>query len=99
MRLRVARRAERQIETIAAWWAENRHAAPALFLDELDYTFRLICDAPGVGVPWPTVRRPELRRVLLPRTRYHVYFRADKIADVVYVMAVWGAPRGRTPKL
>ncbi len=39
------------------------------------------------------------RRVLMPRTRNHVYFEFDEAQGVVIVHALWGAPRGRGPKL
>lgn len=33
------------------------------------------------------------------RTNNHVYFVVDDVDDTVHVHAVWGAPKGRTPKL
>jgi hypothetical protein len=35
----------------------------------------------------------------MPRTQNYVYFMVDAAADVVQVLAIWGAPRGKTPKL
>ena len=40
-----------------------------------------------------------VRRVLLPKTGTHVYYSVDEDADLVTVVAVWGAPKGRGPKL
>jgi hypothetical protein len=37
--------------------------------------------------------------VLLPKTGTHVYYSVDEDADLVTVLAVWGAPKGRGPKL
>jgi hypothetical protein len=37
--------------------------------------------------------------VLLPKTRNHVYFEVDAERDLVIVLALWGAPRGRGPRL
>ncbi|MBX3199608.1 MAG: type II toxin-antitoxin system RelE/ParE family toxin [Labilithrix sp.] len=99
MKLQVARRAQREADRIAAWWAANRPAAPTLFIDELEATFRRLCETPSPGVGWPTSRRPTLRRVLMPRTQNHVYFCVDEAKDVVRVLAVWGAPKGGRPKL
>lgn len=81
------------------WWVENRSDAPALFLDELEETFQYICKVRSAGVRWPTPRRPNLRRILMPRTNNHVYFVVDDVTDTVQVYALWGAPKGRTPKL
>jgi hypothetical protein len=40
-----------------------------------------------------------VRRVLLRKTRTHVYYSVDEDAELVTVLAVWGAPKGRGPKL
>ena len=99
MKLELAEPARRQAEEIEEWWAENRPAAPALFAQEFRDTLEFIRGNPGVVTLWPTARRPDLRRVLMPRTRHHLYFRADMTMQVVQVLAVWGAPRGRGPRL
>ncbi len=99
MKLRVGKRAQQQVKKIEAWWVEHRPAAPSLFLDELEGTFRYITEARDAGIRWPTPRRPTLRRILLPRTQHHVYFLIDEPTATVHVLAVWGAPRRMTPKL
>ena len=99
MKLRVGKRAQKQAERIEDWWVAHRPAAPALFTDELEQTFQHLSERPGAGVPWPTARRPTLRRILLPRTANHVYFVVDEKAQAVHVLSIWGGPRGRTPKL
>jgi plasmid stabilization system protein ParE len=98
VRIEVARRAEQQADRAERWWVENRPAAPSLFIDELDRTFRLIRESPGVGVPWPA-RRSGVRRIFMPKTEHHVFFRVDEPKKTVFVMAVWGASRGRSPRL
>jgi hypothetical protein len=40
-----------------------------------------------------------VRRVLLPETRNHVYYKIDRGAGVVMIVAVWGAPRAKGPAL
>jgi hypothetical protein len=40
-----------------------------------------------------------VRRVLLPKTHNHVYYETDRENGVVMILAVWGAPKGRGPKL
>jgi plasmid stabilization system protein ParE len=82
-----------------AWWAENRPAAPTLFARKFRDTLELIRTTPGAGIAWPTRRRPNLRRILMQRTENHIYFRVDEKTQTVHVLAVWGAPRGTTPKL
>ncbi len=70
-----------------------------LFTEELEWTFRYICQRPNAGIGWPTSRRPALRRILMPRTENHVYFVVDDKTQTVRVLSVWGGPRGTTPKL
>lgn len=38
-------------------------------------------------------------RVLLPKTKNHVYYEIDRENGVAMVLAVWGAPKQRGPKL
>lgn len=40
-----------------------------------------------------------LRRLLLPKTEYHVYFALERDEMVLVIHSVWGARRGRGPKL
>jgi len=35
----------------------------------------------------------------MPRTKNHVYFEVDEARDLVIAHAIWGAPKGRGPKL
>ena len=99
MKLRIAEPAKRQIARLQKWWVANRPVVRTLFMDELDETLQLIRETPGVGSPWPTRRRPTLRRIQMSRTHNHIYFRVDEKMKTVFVLAVWGGPRGTTPKL
>ncbi len=99
MKLRIGKRAQQQADRIEAWWVDHRPEALALFIDELEQTFRDICEMPGAGVSWPTTRRPQLRRILMSRTENHVYFQIADEGRTVHVVSVWGGPRGATPRL
>ena len=98
-RLLVAKRADTQIRTIDAWWIEHRDKAPGLFAQELANTLEAIVDSPTLGRPYGVVAGAEVRRLLLPRCRYYVYFSYDAEKDLVRVRAVWHASRGRPPLL
>jgi plasmid stabilization system protein ParE len=87
----LTRRAERQIESIDTWWEANRPAAPLLFERELKSTLELVAVSPRIGTPTRSSRLPGVRRVLMRRTRYHVYYRAER--GVLVVIAVWYAKR------
>ena len=47
--LQITRRARREIRAAAAWWDENRPAAPDAFRDAIDRAFELICTQPNIG--------------------------------------------------
>ena len=98
-RLEVAPRAAAQIREVAEWWRANRPAAPLLFSAELADTLESLVEAPRSGARYAHKSHVGVRRVLLRRTRYHVYFSYDEDADVVAVRAVWHASRGAGPRL
>lgn len=82
-----------------AWWVEHRPDATDLFRAELEATFRYILEVRNAGAPWPTERRPNLRRILMRRASNHVYFTADEPTGIVFVYAISGARKARAPKL
>jgi plasmid stabilization system protein ParE len=57
----------------------------------------LVASTPEMGRRYLAAGIPGLRRVLLRATRYHVYYVSD--GDLVTVLAVWSAVRGRSPRL
>ena len=68
-----------------------------LFVEELSGALDLLTRAPDVGRRYLHAGIPGLRRLLLPATRYHVYYVHE--GDVCVVLAVWSALRGRPPQL
>jgi plasmid stabilization system protein ParE len=98
VKLELAPRAVREAERCAGWWREHRSAAPTLFEAELRAALDQIRSVPRVGGVYETVAGLEYRRLLLPETRYHVYYRVVG-PEHVRVLAVWSAVRGRGPRL
>ncbi len=98
-RLEVAPRARAQIQTIAAWWRANRQAAPDLFARELAEALEGLTVRPTAGAPYAERRGITIRRLLLKRSRYHVYFSWEEEARTVRVRAMWHASRGHGPRL
>jgi plasmid stabilization system protein ParE len=96
-RLRVSRRAARQVRDASAWWTANRDKAPAAFADDLAEAFELVASHPHAGEVVEHVRIPAARRLLLRRTRYQLYYVVEE--DVVIVLALWHSSRGRGPDL
>ena len=95
MKVELSGEARAEVERADDWWRENRPAAPDLFANELDQALIALEGAPGLGLRYEP--KPGIRRLLLPRTSYHLYFVVQ--ADRVYVVAVWSAYRGRGPAL
>ncbi len=99
MKVRLAAPARQQADRIDRWWRENRQAACDLFARELSEARNLLAETPEVGAPYQRRRGVMVRRVLLPKTRNHVYYEIDRTLNVVMILAVWGAPKEHGPKL
>jgi hypothetical protein len=69
-RLRFAAEVASQVRQVDMWWRENRLAAQDLFWDELNAAFDQLEAAPLASSPCEFAQQPNLRRLLLPRTRY-----------------------------
>jgi plasmid stabilization system protein ParE len=94
-------RAARETRTALVWWREHRPAAPRLLARERRGTLALLAllaSAPGLGALARDTRLAGVRRALLPRSRYHVYYRVDAGASRLEVLALWHTRR-RAPRL
>ena len=99
MTLTLSPRAIREAERCARWWYEHRPAARQLFDEELRRVFDQIRSAPNLGGVFKSrMSGREYRRMLMPETRYNVYYRVAG-PDEVRVVAIWSAVRGRGPRL
>lgn len=94
-RIVVQPRARRQLERAVRWWVQHRDKAPQAFVDDLADTWKLIEHSPHVGQSI-RAKRPGVRRVLMERVRYYVYYRVQD--ETIEVIFVWHASR-RPPKL
>jgi len=97
--VRVSRRAGHQIRAAATWWLRYRDKAPLAFADDLEDAFRLLADVPRVGQPIPHPQLAALRRVLMARTQYHLYYVLDESGLTVEILALWHSRRGSEPQL
>jgi plasmid stabilization system protein ParE len=98
MRIELAPRAVQEAESCARWWRANRPDAPHLFEDELHGVLLAIKAAPHYGNLYSVQPGREHRRVLMPATRFHVYYRLAE-PKLIRVVAIWSAIRGRGPRL
>ena len=51
------------------------------------------------GTPCPTSRRPQLKRMLLEKTKCQLYFVSDERKQRIDVLHVWDGRRERLPTL
>ena len=96
MNVELSEEAEGQVDEIDAWWRANRLAASDLFAGELEQALADLGALPSLGTIYE-VGTQTVRRLLLYRSHYHLYFVHEP--DRIYVVAVWSALRGRGPKL
>jgi len=81
------------------WWRDNRPAAPSLFEDELTEALALLVEQPNAGKPAPRPDYPKLRRLVMRRTRYLIFYEYNAESGEVLVRRIWSALRGRPPRL
>lgn len=98
MKIVLLAEAQRRFEAEDDWWRENRDAKE-LFVDELEETLKRIAASPEIGQHYRLTRGKLIQRVLMTRTRCHVYYFHDRAHAVIEVHSVWGAHRERGPGL
>ena len=99
LRVRPTPLAAGQIRNEARWWRRNRTKAPTLFRDELRRAFALIAEHPEAGAMVEDAELAGVRRVLLVATQHYVYYRVNRTAKRVEVLAVWSTRFGESPPL
>lgn len=97
MKAYVSRRAARAAERIDARWRDHADD-PGIFASELLAAVDRL-ETATTGVPFPTAKRPALRRLLLPKSRCHIYFEVDEANEAIHILHVWDGRRERGPKL
>lgn len=72
--VKLSPQAVRHLRQAKKWWAENRPKAPGAVEDDSEQAVDLIADLPSVGEPVQHSTMPGIRRLLLDRIQYHVYY-------------------------
>lgn len=91
--------AAQHIRNESQWWRRNRTKAPNLFREELRRAFALIAEYPEAGAAAEDVELAGVRRVVLVDTQHFVYYRVDRPAKRIEVLAVWSTTFGEPPTL
>lgn len=91
--------AARQIREAEDWWRENRRAAPNAVRLEVQRAFALIASQPRIGSRATNVKLTGVRRISLPKIKYHLYYHTLTKPERVEVVALWHARRGEGPPI
>jgi len=95
----VVHEAEEQLREIVDWWVANRRLAPTLVVDEFERCMTLVENSPDIGTGFHRTAVPGVRRLVMKKTKHFVYYVHDDENSIVYVIAVWGAPKEGDPVL
>ncbi len=98
MKVKVVEEAREQYLAERAWWVENADHKQ-LSAREYRDAIRHLLTSPESGVVYTRRRGRVIRRWLMPKTRYHIYYRFDAEAQLIVIYTLWGATRGRGPSL
>jgi plasmid stabilization system protein ParE len=97
LRVKVSARAAVQIRKAAEWWAVNRPNAPGAVRADIGAALTLLAQQPGIGATYEGARIKGVRRLLVGRIRYFIYYRVTP--DALEVLTVWHTSRGKQPPL
>lgn len=97
LQLFVTRRADREIERAAEWWAQNQPAAPGAVRKDLERVCELLLAQPELGANVAEASSPGVKRFHVDRIRYWIYYRVRR--NRLEVVSVWHSSRGQGPTL
>jgi len=97
--IKVTPRAATEIRRASSWWQANRPAAPAALAEDLERAFEILSMQPGVGARAVNTGKESLRRLLLSRTSYHLYYQVNPAERRIELLALWHSRRGVGPNL
>ena len=98
MRVKLSKRAENEVRRINTRWRSSADH-PHVFLVEVEQAVEFLETVSSPGTPCPTKKRPHLMRILLEKSKCHVYFVVDEKRELLTIVNVWNGQRGRAPKL
>jgi len=98
VKVKITKRAEKRIEIVDRFWRKNRVEAPDLLKEELAAAEARLLEDPNAGVAC-IVRGKNYLRLLLPKTEQWLYYKVRPQQNLIVVRTIWGARRGRDPKL
>lgn len=98
MKTRLADPAKKTAREMNAWWKKHRQKAPRLFAEELRSIRQRIGDKPDLGQVYTIMRGGVVvRRVLMDKTRTHVFYEVMENERMIMIVALWGATKESGP--
>jgi hypothetical protein len=71
---------------------------PGIFASEFLEAIELLETTGTPGSPFPTVKHPALKRLLLRKSRCHIYIEIDEANQTIQILHIWDGRR-EAPKL
>ena len=68
-------------------------------IEEFERCVSLLESSPDIGTRFHSASVPGVRRIVMTKTRHYAYYLHDETNETVYIIAVWGAPKGDAPVL
>jgi len=96
--VRIEDDAAKQFEDLRSWWSRNRPAARSLKSQLVEASNR-IKEAPYASPVYTVLNDIPIRRLLIRRTPYAIYYWVDEAKAEARVIAVWSCQRGEAPPL
>lgn len=97
MRVVFTREALASANAKQTWWEANRQKAPDLFVEELvEIVTKLRAGADEERQQYAVRGGHMIWRLLMPKTRHHVYYQIDEAKAEVEILLIWNAV-ARTP--
>lgn len=90
-RVKITGRALSEYEIGEAWWCVHRDKAPGLLKAEFEEAIGLLAEHPEAGIL--SQDNSELRRLLLRKSRYALYYRVNQDESQVEILAFWHTSR------
>lgn len=79
------------------WRAGADH--PDVFLLEMQQAIEFLETVSTPGTPCPSRKHPGLKRILLEKSKCHVYFEVNAEHALIEVLTIWDGRRDRPPRL
>jgi len=97
LKVLIAPKAAEQLRDAARWWSQNRPLAPDAIKVDVKAALDLLVLQPHIGSKCLDASILELRRLLLGRVQYFVYYQVN--LDTLRVLAFWHASRAMAPEI